>query len=46
MRHQNSVMYGVLKQVPWAAFDRLVDAHEADKAPPHNNCYERRGLIV
>ena len=30
MRHQNSVMHGLLKQVPWAVFDRLVDAHGAD----------------
>ena len=30
MRHQNSVMHGVLKQVPWAAFDRLVEEHGAD----------------
>jgi transposase len=30
MRHQNSVFHAVLKQVPWAAFDRLVAAHDAD----------------
>src|SRR5690242_2070295 len=30
MRHHNSVMHGLLKQVPWAAFERLVDAHGAD----------------
>jgi len=30
MRHQNSVMHGLLQHVPWAAFDRLVDEHEAD----------------
>lgn len=30
MRHQNSVMHGLLKQVPWAAFDRLVEEHGAD----------------
>lgn len=30
MRHQNSVMHGLLKQVPWTAFDRLVDEHAAD----------------
>ncbi|SMD21229.1 Transposase DDE domain-containing protein [Rhizobium sp. RU36D] len=31
MRHQNSVFHDVLKRVPWAAFDRLVDEHGADK---------------
>ena len=30
MRHQNSVFHGVLKHVPWAVFDRLVDEHGAD----------------
>ena len=30
MRHQNSVFHQVLKQVPWAAFDRLVKEHGAD----------------
>lgn len=30
MRHQNTVFHGVLKHVPWAEFDRLVDKHEAD----------------
>ena len=30
MRHQNSVMHGLLKQVPWATFDRLVAEHKAD----------------
>jgi hypothetical protein len=30
MRHHNSVLHGVLKQVPWAEFDRLVDEHGAD----------------
>jgi len=30
MRHQNSVMHELLKQVPWATFDRLVEEHEAD----------------
>ncbi|MBA3520760.1 MAG: IS4 family transposase [Rhizobiales bacterium] len=30
MRHQNSVMHGLLKLVPWAAFERLVDEHDAD----------------
>lgn len=30
MRHQNSVFHGILKQLPWDAFDRLVDEHGAD----------------
>jgi hypothetical protein len=30
MRHHNSVLHGVLKQVPWAEFDKLVDEHGAD----------------
>lgn len=31
MRHQNSVFHDLLKQVPWAAFERLVARHGADK---------------
>ena len=30
MQHQNIVFHGVLKQIPWALFDRLVDGHNAD----------------
>lgn len=30
MRHQNSVFHGLLKQVPWSVFDKLVDEHGAD----------------
>jgi hypothetical protein len=30
MRHHNSVFHQVLKQVPWALFDRLVEEHGAD----------------
>ena len=30
MRHHNSVLHQVLKQVPWSAFDRLVEEHGAD----------------
>lgn len=30
MRHQNSVLHSILKQVPWSDFDRLVAAHGAD----------------
>lgn len=31
MRHQNSVLHGLLKQVPWDELDRLVAEHEADR---------------
>jgi hypothetical protein len=31
VRHQNSVFHDLLKQVPWAAFERLVARYEADK---------------
>lgn len=30
MRHKNSVFHDLLKQLPWAGFDRLVDEHGAD----------------
>jgi transposase len=30
MRHQNSVFHSILKHVPWAVFDRLVEEHGAD----------------
>ena len=30
MQHQNSVFHSILKHVPWAEFDRLVDRHKAD----------------
>jgi hypothetical protein len=30
MRHQNSVFHLVLQQVPWPAFERLVETHAAD----------------
>lgn len=30
MLHKNSVFHDLLKQVPWAAFDRLVERHRAD----------------
>ena len=30
MRHHNSVLHGLLKHVPWSAFDDLVDEHGAD----------------
>lgn len=31
MRHHNTLIHQVLKAVPWGVFDRLVEAHEADK---------------
>jgi IS4 transposase len=31
MRHQNSVFHDLLKQLPWAAFDKMVEAHDADR---------------
>jgi len=30
MRHENSVFHGLLKQVPWHRFERLVEDHGAD----------------
>ena len=30
MRHHNSVFHGLLKHVPWACFDKLVDEHGSD----------------
>ena len=30
VRHQNSVLHGLLKHVPWDVFDRLVGEHGAD----------------
>lgn len=30
MRHQNSVFHDLLKHLPWAGFDRLVETHGAD----------------
>jgi IS4 transposase len=31
MRHENSVLHQILKQIPWPAFDRLVEKHRSDK---------------
>jgi len=31
VRHRNSVFHDVLKQLPWAAFDKLVDERRADE---------------
>ena len=30
MRHHNSVLYELLKHIPWSAFDDLVDEHGSD----------------
>ena len=41
MRHQNIVFHGLLKQIPWAVFDRAVEEYESDRderalaAKPH-----------
>lgn len=32
MRHENSVMHDLLKRIPWARFDALVEKHEADRS--------------
>jgi hypothetical protein len=44
VRHQNSVFHGLLKHVPWAALDRLVEEHEADRDP--RNLRARAHLIA
>jgi hypothetical protein len=33
VQHQNIVFHGVLKHVPWATVDRLVEQHDADRDP-------------
>lgn len=33
MRHQNIVFHAILKHVPWATFDRLVEQFDADHDP-------------
>jgi hypothetical protein len=38
MRHDNSVFHQLLKHVPWAAFDRLVDKHQADRRVRRLTC--------
>lgn len=43
MLHQNSVFHGVLKQVPWHRFDRLVDEHHADK---HVRTLTTKGQLI
>jgi IS4 transposase len=31
VQHQNIVFHGLLKQIPWSTFDRLVDQHDAER---------------
>jgi hypothetical protein len=38
MRHNNSVFHQLLKHVPWAPFDRLVDKHQADRRVRRLTC--------
>jgi hypothetical protein len=33
VQHQNIVFHGILKHVPWAVLDRLVDEHKAERDP-------------
>jgi len=35
MRHQNSVFHSLVKHVPWSEFERLVEAHGADRGVRH-----------
>jgi hypothetical protein len=32
MRHKNSLLHEILKLIPWAAFERSVEAHDADRS--------------
>src|SRR5260370_22101098 len=34
VQHQNIVFHGLLKNIPWATVDRLVDPHGANWDPP------------
>ncbi|HET7413680.1 MAG TPA: IS4 family transposase [Pararhizobium sp.] len=38
MRHDNSVFHQLLKHVPWAVFDRLVDEHRGDRRVRRLSC--------
>lgn len=38
MRHESIVFHGLLKQIPWAIFDRLVEEHSADKDERQIKC--------
>ena len=44
VRHQNSVFHGVLKHVPWATLDRLVEEHESGRDP--RNLQARARLVA
>jgi len=44
VRHQNSVFHGVLKHVPWATLDRLVEEHEGGRDP--RNLQARAHLVA
>jgi hypothetical protein len=44
VRHQNSVFHGLLKHVPWATLDRIVDEHEAGRDP--RNLQARAHLVA
>ena len=48
VRHHNSVFHGVfhgvLKHVPWATLDRLVEEHESDRDP--RNLQARAHLVA
>ena len=43
MRHHNTVLHQILKLLPWAEFDRLVDEHKADK---HVRRLRTKGQLV
>lgn len=43
MRHQNSVLHGMLKHLPWHRFNRLVDEHRADK---HMRRLSTKGQLI
>lgn len=38
MRHQNIVFHDLLKHIPWAIFDRLVAAHDAERDDRATTC--------
>ncbi len=44
VRHHNSVFHGVLKHVPWATLDRLVEEHESGRDP--RNLQARAHLVA
>jgi hypothetical protein len=35
MRHKNSLMHELLKQIPWGKFDQFVETHDADRGVRH-----------